>query len=54
MKKIHAFLLCFVLVSMTAFASGGQDASESGAGEDVTITILATWAGDYPATVVAR
>ncbi len=54
MKRIHALLLCFALISMTAFASGGQDGSDSGNGEDITITILATWAGDYPATVVTR
>jgi len=54
MKKLCSIVLSLALVSMSVFAQGGQESSKGETAKDVEVTILATWAGDYPATVVTR
>lgn len=54
MKKLCSIILGLTLISTAVFANGDQDTSDGTNAKNVEITVIATWAGDNPATVVTR
>jgi ABC-type glycerol-3-phosphate transport system substrate-binding protein len=54
MKKFLSIVFCLVMIQTMVFAQGAKDSVEVETAKDQEITILATWAGDYAATVVTR